>query len=140
MLVQSNSMSSLSAKSKPARGFLKSRFYPSCDFTIGANHPPKRDGRKSSATEIETISYQDGYKCVTHHELGTNQRAISDYTAEHHPGALDDDVRAKLFTDLEESGQYEKAIALVDFAASIPSSLWACQLPLTLTSPDRVAD
>lgn len=58
---------------KNPSSFLKVRIYPSLDFTLGANVPPKKDTTQSS-TEIQEDSYKLGYRDYKFYEVSNNDR------------------------------------------------------------------
>lgn len=115
-------MLTIHSKPKNGTGLLKTRIYPSLDFTNGPNHPPRKDGFKDSATRIEEVSYWNGYKTVTHYEVSTDEGSVDRALQARGQKLLTDSQRLELFNAYEEAGDYDRAIALVDSAASIPDS------------------
>ena len=115
--------STLTTKQVVPRQGDKIRLWPSLDFTIGCNLPPRKDKRKDSASRFEEDYYWQGYRRERHLTVETDQAAITRYIERHHPGPLDDDLRAALFDAKEAEYRYDECDRLVQSAQAAGEAL-----------------
>lgn len=93
----------------------KFRIFPSGDFSLGANFPPKADKRRD-ATVISKDSYREFYKNHSFYEVSTNERIITQELKKRFAGRLTDVKLAALFNAYEQ--KYLDALDNAEFSTA----------------------
>lgn len=101
----------------------KCRIYPSLDFTIGQNSPPRRDRSDDSATNFDVDGYWVGYRYENFIEVSTDQARIDRVLADRGYSGLTGQQFVDLFNAYEAAGEFDKAIAVANLAGESDSPM-----------------